>query len=273
MGGAGRARMACGMQQRPSPASPACPAQTPCERRTRATCVMQQLHSTSLAARHASHAAPPHYTRRRRRASALRAYALSPLAHACERGLGSWAQTMGREDERRQTVIGQLVPVLVAHAVKLPEALVYAIVAGGEVLAEHEGVVMAGRRHVLRHHSCAQSALCAQLVPIVLHAPAAPGLHAPQHLALSTSLAAPMAKVDGTCDAGMQTRRRRTCMQTRRSRVSVVVRSVRRTTTLTRLEDSRRAPRRRRPRSRRRRRGARRRWARKLVAARRQQSA
>ena len=246
MGGAGRARMACGMQQRPSPASPACPAQTPCERRTRATCVMQQLHSTSLAARHASHAAPPHYTRRRRRASALRAYALSPLAHACERGLGSWAQTMGREDERRQTVIGQLVPVLVAHAVKLPEALVYAIVAGGEVLAEHEGVVMAGRRHVLRHHSCAQSALCAQLVPIVLHAPAAPGLHAPQHLALSTSLAAPMAKVDGTCDAGMQTRRRRTCMQTPRSRVSVVVRSVRRTTTLTRLEDSRRAPRRRR---------------------------
>ena len=112
-------------------------------------------------------------------------------------------------------MVGQLVSVLVAHAVQLPEALVYAIVAGCEVLAEHEGVVMAGRRDVLRHHSCAQSARRAQLVPLVLHAPAGPGMHA-----LRTLLSAPPSQHTLFCtpgerrphvrqDAGMQTWRTR----------------------------------------------------------------
>ncbi len=124
--------------------------------------------------------ATPHTLRRRpARVLTLRAQPLESASTRMGASVGSWAHTMRREDERGQTVVGQLVAVLVAHAVELPEALVYAIVAGCEVLAEHKGVVMAGRRHVLRHHSCAQSARRAELVPIVLHAPAAAGMHAP----------------------------------------------------------------------------------------------
>jgi hypothetical protein len=77
---------------------------------------------------------------------------------------------MGIEDERGETEVRQAVSIGMADAVKLPQTLMYAVVAGGEVLAHDERVVLAGWRHVLRGLFSAEPARRAKLLPLIVHA-------------------------------------------------------------------------------------------------------